>query len=785
MSGPLEGVNILDVGTAGVGPWAATLLGYLGANVIKIEGPAGDRHVGALGAGGVMNGIPTVYTIAQLNKWTSSLDLKDPQYKESVDRLIQQADVVMDNLRPGVVDRLGFGYEAIRRQNPAIVSASSPAWGDQGPMSDVPGLDPEVQVFCGFASMNGELGGPPEMLRYPLLDFNASCFFASSILLALIGRERTGSSARVTCSHLGSNIALLVTRIAEFLATGVAPGPMGSACSSAAPHQYFRCSEGHYLAVGVETDEQWHRFCTALGKTDWLEDPRFTTNRLRVEHEVELGTIIQAEFGRFASRWWVILLEEAAIPHSYVYDFDSMLRFNQQIVENEYLVQVDVPHQGRMYLGGLPWVFERTPLIQNRFPPPAPGQYTDQVVRSGFGTLGAFVARPASASNDTSTLPLAGLKVIEVCQGVAGPLVGLLLAEAGAEVVKVEPPQGDFARRLAPRSTSSDDSAIFDQLNRNKRSITLDLSSESDRAALRGLASTADVFLEDWGPGMAEGLGLGCDMLSKSNPKLVYFALSGHGEKGPLRDTPACELSIQAWTGYSKQLGRLDQPPLRVGADIVGIGTGVMGFLGILAAIHHFLRKGSGQRVSSSMLGTAMCLRTAQWAAYSRPRDWSGVYCLNTLLPPQHGYQTKDRPIYWSLNNASEEQYLALLDRLGMLESVIEDPRFANGGRDSIGAGMYAHEVQDIWDHHLSKFSYQEALDIIHANGGMGAELLRLDELFHHPQVKTLELLENDKDGNAYLRAPWKSEWKRAPTVPPPRLGQHSDELLRTQGNDR
>ena len=117
MSGPLEGVNILDVGTAGVGPWAATLLGYLGANVVKVEGPAGDRHVGAMGAGGVMNGIPTLYTIAQLNKWTSSLDLKDPQYKKSVDRLVQQADVVMDNLRPGVVDRLGLGWTGWEQHN--------------------------------------------------------------------------------------------------------------------------------------------------------------------------------------------------------------------------------------------------------------------------------------------------------------------------------------------------------------------------------------------------------------------------------------------------------------------------------------------------------------------------------------------------------------------------------------------------------------------------------------------------------------------------------------------
>ena len=780
MSGPLTGVNILDVGTAGVGPWAVTLLGYLGANIVKLEGPAGDFHLGTPGAPGMMKDLFPIYTIAQLNKLTAAVDLKDPKSSDALERLIRQADIVSDNLRPGAIDRMGVGYERIRRLNPAIISASSPAWGEEGPMRNVAGLDPQVQMLSGFASLNGELEGRPERLRYPHLDFNASCFFAASMLLALVARERTGQSQRVTSGHLGSNITLLINAIGEYLATGIAPAPNGSASTATAPHQLFRCRDGLQLAVGVESDEQWARFCTALGHTDWLEDTRFASNRSRVKHREELATLIQAEFGRFNSRWWVILLEEARVPHSHVYDFDTMLRFNQQILENEYLVQVDVPHQGKMYLGGLPWEFEKTSLVQNRFPPPAPGQYTDQVMRTGFGTDGAFRPGSASQSNGAATRPLEGLRVIEATQGVAGPFAGLLLAEAGADVIKVEASEGDYARRFAPEGPTNGDSAAFAQLNRNKKGITINLASEAGQAALRELVRGADVFLEDWGPGVADGLGFGYDTLSRENPSLVYYALSAHGEKGPLRDLPTSELAMQAWTEFVRNVGQPQQPQ-RVGAEVANIGTGVLGFVGILAAIYHKLRTGDGQRVSASMLGTVMCLRTAQWSEYSRPDSWGGMYCDNTVLPPQYGYETKDAPIFFMMNfrtRDNSQEYYGLLKRLGMYEDVKDNPHFRIDGEVPLGGGPFAEEVRHVWERYLSKFTAEEAVEIINAHGGMAAELLRVDQLFDHPQIKTLRLLDHDSLGNGYVRAPWLGSWEHPAIVPAPALAQDTDEIL-------
>ena len=165
MSGPLQGVRIIDTGTAVVGPWAATLLGCLGADVLKIEAPGGDRLLHQLP---LQKDLSTTYTILNLNKRAVIFDLKDPNIRPSMERLIRQADVIMDNLRPGVVDRLGLGYQSAKAINPRIISVSSPAWGQEGPMRLVPGMDFPVQMLSGFASLNGALGGDRRSSATPI-----------------------------------------------------------------------------------------------------------------------------------------------------------------------------------------------------------------------------------------------------------------------------------------------------------------------------------------------------------------------------------------------------------------------------------------------------------------------------------------------------------------------------------------------------------------------------------------------------------------------------------------
>ncbi len=774
MTGPLGGVNVLDLGTGGVGPWAAVLLGYLGANVVKVESPAGDR---SLHQPPMKQGLSTTYTKNNLNKVTSILNLKDPAMEGVRRRLVSQADVAMDNLRPGVVARLGFGFEEMKKLNPYIVSASSPAWGEEGPMIAVPGLDFQVQMLSGYASLNGRPGDELELVRYPQLDNNASCFLAATIVLGLIYRERSGQGQRVTASHLGSAIALQVTRLGEYFATGEPAQPMGSGCGATVPHQAFLCRDNQWLLVGVETEAQWRSFCEAMERSGLAEDARYATNRLRVQNRNELVADLEGTFARHPARWWACRLEGAGVPFSYLYDFEG-LRYHQQVLENDYMPQIDVPHQGRLFWGGIPWDFSESPAAIEWAH--APGQDTQRVIAEGFGHDGALPRASLSDGAEPHS-PLEGIRVLDASQGYCGPFATLLLAEAGAEVIKVEPPGGDYARGFAP-ALDSGDSAAFTSLNRNKRSIVLNLDDEPDQRAFRALAATSQIIVEDWGPGVAEARGLGYKELALQNPNLVYCALSSFGEKGPLSSLPSTELTLQGWGEYWKNLGTLGAPPQRVGADIVTLGTGLMAFLGILAATYYRLRTGKGQRLAVSMLGTVMCMKTAQWAAVTGPDVWqSKLYLDNDTSEPWHGYRTQDRPMYFNVNNSTEEQYIHLLTELGMLEEVIGDERFGNGGRDAAGAGQYSAEVTPIWEKYFQERPFKEVAALINENGGAAVEMLWHHELFQHPQVALLNLLAKDGQGNSYIRAPWRGQWADVPIVPPPACGEHNQELLAVQ----
>ncbi len=773
MPGPLEGVNVLDVGTAAVGPWAATLLGYLGANVIKVESPAGDRH---LYQPPLQRKLSTTYTIGNLNKLAAVLDLKDAGTQDAVRMLISQADVVMDNLRPGVVDRLGLSYDGMKKLNPDIISASSPAWGEEGPMKSLPAFDLQVQMFSGFASINGMPGEELEILRYPHLDFNSSCFFAATVILGLIARERSGQPQRVTASHFGSAIALQMTRIGEYLATGKPPQPMGSGCATTVPHQAFCCRDDIWLLLGVESEVQWKGFCNAVERPDLADDVRYTSNRLRVQNRHDLVADLETTFAKSPARWWALRLEQSGVPYSYLHDFEG-LRYHPQVAENEFMTSIEVLHQGRLFVGGVPWVFSETPAGIDRAP--APGQDTQRVLAQGFG---CEKAKPKISSVDSGQpgRPLEGLRVVDASQGYSGPFTALLLAEGGAEVIKVESPGGDYARGFAP-STVSGDSAAFAMLNRNKQSIVLDLDTESDRRAFCALASTCDIIVEDWGPGVAEGRSLDYESLVQQRRDIIYCSLSPFGEKGPMVSLPATELTIQGWSEYWKLLGALGDPPQRTGADIVGLDTGVMACIGILAALYYRLRTGKGQRVAVSMLGTMMCLRTAQWAAISNPDSWEGeIYCNNSVNGPWRGYRTKDRPIHFNLNKCNQEQFSLILGALGMTDDVAGDERFSNAGRDTVGAGRYTIEVWAIWEKYFQRRPAKEVTAIFDENGCVAVESMHYDELQQHPQVSSLGLFSQGSDGHWYVRAPWRGNWAEMPVVPPSACGAHTKEILAT-----
>ncbi|MBI2165644.1 MAG: CoA transferase [Chloroflexi bacterium] len=785
MGGPLAGVNVLDFGQAAVGPWAGTLLGFLGANVLKVERPEGEiiRTQPPF-----QKGLAIAYTAWNMNKKGAVFNMKDPREFKLLEPLVKEADVISENLRPGVMDRLGLGYETAKAINPRVIYASSPGWGFSGPMVNFPGGDPDFQAFSGFASLNGKEDGRGELVRHSYhLDLNASCILAANIIMGLLVRDRTGQGLRVISSHLGSSLSLLSSRAAEYVLTGKVPTCLGSSAAGTAPNQAFLCQDMTWLAVGVETEAQWKELCLAIRREDLLSDPRFSNNLERVKHRKELAQALEKLFSSRPSRWWYNQLTKRGVPAGFFYQFEE-LRHHLHVKENEYIVEADIPHQGKVLVGGIPWQFSKTSC--SMYPAPYPSEHTQEVAEKAFGAFGPsgeHKARKTSPGKD-GRAPLAGLRVVDASQGLCGPYVSLLLADAGAEVLKVEPPAGDYARRFAP-STATGDSAAFLFLNRNKKSLALDLEKEEDKKALARLIEKADIFIEDWGVGKATSRGLDYSILSKKNPGLVYCAITPFGERGPFKHLAGSELVVQAMSEYWVSLGEVGQPPLRVGADVANASTGALAFLGILAALYHRQNTGEGQRVAVSLWGTLLCMRQASWSVLGDGiEEWAGPFCWAYTSPPMHGWQTKDNPVYFRLHNASEEEYISLLIDLGM-DEVMADERFGNAGRDAVGWGKYAIEVMPIWEKYMKEKTAEEVVEIARSRNSMAVPINNIKEALEHPQMQVLNVIKSmDHPVLGKIRvigSPFQGPWQAPEPAPAPKLGQHTAEALASLGKKK
>lgn len=383
---------------------------------------------------------------------------------------------------------------------------------------------------------------------------------------------------------------------------------------------------------------------------------------------------------------------------------------------------------------------------------------------------------------------LNGYTIIDLTQGLCGPFCSMRLGDAGAEVIKIEPLNGDIARTMGPPFVG-DESALFLSLNRNKKSLALDLSKAEGQELVRKLIAQADVLLEDLGPGEADKLGLSYDDLRKLNPKLVYCAISAFGEEGPLRNLPGAELVVQAMADYTNSLGQIGEPPVRLGTDVANLSTGVFASQAILAALFHRVRTGEGQRVAVSMLGTLLHMRGIMWTAMTDPDEWYGFHLDNYTKPSDHGYKTKDGHVYFGLRRGSSEDWDRLLISLGMVDA-LNDLRFANFGREATSIGRYAPQVKPMWEEGFKEMTNEEVVHLIHEFHGDAVPFMDYPSLSVHPQIQALDIIQEVEHPTAgrfkTIRPVWNfSDTKAELRTPPPTLGQHTEEILQRLGVSR
>jgi crotonobetainyl-CoA:carnitine CoA-transferase CaiB-like acyl-CoA transferase len=392
-TGPLAGIRVVDFSRVLAGPFCTMFLGDLGADVIKVEHPASGDDTRAWGPPFV-DGESAYYLSINRNKRSIAVDLKAGAGRRIARELVQRSDVVVENFRPGTMDRLGLGYDDLTALNPGLVYCAVSAFGNTGPDRDRAGLDVVVAAAGGLMSITGEDGGPPVKPGVALVDLATALCAVGAIVSALYARRTTGRGQRVDLSLLGVEVALLINIASNYLLAGEVPRRWGSAHPSIVPYQAFEAADGH-VVVGATNDALWQRFCEAVALEALARDPRFATNEGRVRHRREILAAIEPVLRRRPRAEWVARLREAGVPCAPVNAIDEV--FGDPQVAHLGLVQ-DVPHPtlGSVRLVGHPVAFSRTPAAIRRHPPLL-GEHTREVLQEVLGYPEEEIARLASS----------------------------------------------------------------------------------------------------------------------------------------------------------------------------------------------------------------------------------------------------------------------------------------------------------------------------------------------------------------------------------------------------
>lgn len=392
MNSALDGLRVLDLTQVMAGPFCSMLLCDMGADVIKVEPPAGDstRRM----PGGVGTDSPS-FNAVNRGKRGIVVDLKQPAGREAVQRLAAVSDVLVENYRPGVLEKFGLDYAALSGRYPRLVYASISGYGQTGPSAGKGGFDLVAQGVSGLMSVTGEEGRPPVKAGIPVTDLGAALFAVAGILSALLARARTGRGQLVDTSLVDAGVALSVWEATQYFSGRGVPERLGSAHRMNAPYQALRCADG-YLTIGAANDRTFRRLCEALGHPAWADDPEYRDDTHRIRNREALAARIEAVLETRPRSHWLELLDARGVPCGPINDYAEVMA-DPHVRARELVVDTDHPTLGRIPTLGTPIKLSETPLAPGR-PAPRLGQHTDEVlVDAGYGAEEIAELRRAGA----------------------------------------------------------------------------------------------------------------------------------------------------------------------------------------------------------------------------------------------------------------------------------------------------------------------------------------------------------------------------------------------------
>ena len=362
-------IKVLDASHAVAGPTAGMILADMGADVVKMEHPHGDHFRPLLGG--------AYYAAVNRNKRGISIDLKRPEGKAVAEKLVREADVLLESFTPGTMDKLGLGYTATREINPRLIYCSISGFGQEGPYHRLPGYDVVAQAMCGIMMCTGMPDGPPVRIGASWIDMGAGMYAAMGILRALMERDQTGSGTHIDISLLDTALSWMSPLVAHFSMSGKLPGRIGSALAAFSPYQVFRCKDG-YVFIGASTDRFWASLCRILKIEALLEDVRFSTNADRVKNREALTVLIEAALEEVDRDSLVEQLRQAGLPCGPVLDVGQIVR-DPHVTQREVLLNWRHPEFGALTQVKTP-IREQGKMPEIRTPSPFLGQHTAEVL---------------------------------------------------------------------------------------------------------------------------------------------------------------------------------------------------------------------------------------------------------------------------------------------------------------------------------------------------------------------------------------------------------------------
>ena len=664
MEQALSGIRILEFGQYIPGPYAAMLMAEQGAEVIKVERPGGDPYRSEPG-----------FMVFNRSKKGIVLDLKQTRDRVAAYELAAQSDVIIENFAPGVADRLGIGFDETRRINPRAVYLSISGYGPKGPYRDRPGWDATVSATTGLYA--GQVGGvqfQPVYLVLPLASYYTALMGVYSTTTALYHRELTGKGQKVEISLFGSILNAASAGLTIFEGRIRIPPPYNPRGNSPL-YRLYQGSDGGWFFLGLGNLTFFAKFAIAMELDEWLIDERFEGAPFLImppENEK-----IAAELERiFATRTrdeWLAFLQSEDIPCAPADPITTYIS-DPQIKANKMAVRVEDAERGSGLQMGVPVNLEGAQgKIRSRSP--KLGEHTHEILaelgsRSRRGTDRREPQQAAEETADvpeeSSAHPLEGLTVLDLTTMINGPYCAKLLSEMGAEVIKIEPPDGDPWRIMG---------AGFVGVNRGKRSVVIDLKEEEGRKIVYEIVARTDVIVENARWGVWHRLGLDYESVRKTNPDIIYLSISGYGPTGPYSGLPGYDPLMQARSGQMVTQGGLGKAPVFHILPVNDMAAPMLGAFGVALALLSRKRTGKGQSVWTSLVNAGAVMQAHQFLDYEgvdyKDLGDSGLLGLNAT---HRLYEAKDGR--WLLIScAMEDHWRGLCEAIG-LENLLTDTRF-------------------------------------------------------------------------------------------------------------